>query len=109
VSKPKRTVYAERLILQREIAGMSQGDLAEKTGITKAQVARIELGDVAEPGHDMLKRLAKGLGCSPRELDDPEFYAPEKPWTTMRRLVAENRRMSSQVKRAFLTLLQPWY
>jgi len=44
-------------------AGMSQTKLAEKAGTTQPYIARIESGR-ADPGTDMLERLAEALGIS---------------------------------------------
>lgn len=41
---------------------MTQKELSEKTGITQADISRIENG-TRNPSLSMLKRLAKGLGC----------------------------------------------
>ena len=40
---------------------MTQKELAEKTGITQADISRIENG-TRNPSLDMIKRLAKGMG-----------------------------------------------
>lgn len=42
---------------------MTQKELSEKTGITQADISRIESG-TRNPSLSMLKRLAKGLGCT---------------------------------------------
>jgi transcriptional regulator with XRE-family HTH domain len=100
---------AERLRELRDLKDMTQEELATKTGITKAHIARIELGQIAEPKKDMLKRISKGLGVSLRELADPEWYDDEDPWAAVRRGISENSQMPLPVKRSFLTLLAPWY
>ena len=41
---------------------MTQKELSERTGITQADISRIENG-TRNPSLSMLKRLAKGLGC----------------------------------------------
>ena len=93
----------------RDLKSMSQLQLAEKTGLTKAHIARIELGQILEPRREMLERIAKGLGVSVRELTDPAWYEDEDPWAAIRRVITENTRMPLPVKRSFLVLLEPWF
>lgn len=49
------------LIQVRHEQNMTQKQLAEKTGITQADISRIENG-TRNPSLEMIKRLAKGLG-----------------------------------------------
>lgn len=51
----------------REKAGLSQGELAEKTGIEQSMISRAELGTRDLPGQKW-KALAKALECSIDEL-----------------------------------------
>lgn len=53
-------LMAYRLLLAREKAGMTQKDLAEKTGIYQADISKIERG-LGNPSLLTLKRLADGL------------------------------------------------
>lgn len=52
---------AENMIKAREIANITQKQLAEMTGIHQADISRIERG-LANPSLSTLKRLAKGMG-----------------------------------------------
>lgn len=47
----------------REEQKISQRELADKTGITQADISKMESGD-ANPTLDTLKRIASGLGMS---------------------------------------------
>ncbi|MDQ3912142.1 MAG: helix-turn-helix domain-containing protein [Actinomycetota bacterium] len=47
----------------RTAIGMSQGDLAKKTGIDRAMISRIETG-VNEPSFSTLRRIAEGMEAS---------------------------------------------
>lgn len=47
----------------REEQKLSQRELADRTGITQADISKIESGD-ANPTLDTLKRIASGLGMS---------------------------------------------
>ena len=51
----------DKLTSAREIAGMTQVELAETTGIYQADISKIERG-LANPSLLTLKRLADGLG-----------------------------------------------
>jgi len=54
-------LLAENLIKAREIAGMTQKQLAESTGIYQSDISKIERG-LANPSLSTLKRLADGMG-----------------------------------------------
>lgn len=56
-------LLAYRLSMAREVAGMTQKELAEKTGIYQADISRIERG-LANPSVSTLKRLAEGLNMN---------------------------------------------
>lgn len=49
------------IVAARKSMHLTQKDLSEKTGITQADISRIENG-TRNPSLDMLKRLAKGMG-----------------------------------------------
>ena len=51
----------QALIDARKTQNITQRELSEKTGITQADISRIENG-TRNPSLEMLKRLAKGLG-----------------------------------------------
>ena len=52
---------AESLIKAREIANITQKELAERTGIYQSDISKIERG-LANPSLSTLKRLAEGMG-----------------------------------------------
>lgn len=56
-------LLAYRLSMAREEVGMTQKELAEKTGIYQADISRIERG-LANPSVSTLKRLADGLNMN---------------------------------------------
>lgn len=69
-SKPRRAGYAEardafelggRVRAERERAGLTQAELAERMGTTQPTVARLEAGGVT-PSLDTLHRAAEALG-----------------------------------------------
>ena len=52
-----------RSLMEARISqNMTQKELSERTGITQADISRIENG-TRNPSLSMLKRLEKGLGC----------------------------------------------
>jgi ribosome-binding protein aMBF1 (putative translation factor) len=51
----------QAMIDARKKQNMTQKELSERTGITQADISRIENG-TRNPSLDMVKRLAKGLG-----------------------------------------------
>ena len=51
----------QAMIDARKKQNITQKELSERTGITQAEISRIENG-TRNPSLEMLKRLAKGLG-----------------------------------------------
>lgn len=51
----------------REARGLTQGELAEKAGVTREYVARLEAGRY-DPSLSTIERLAKALKVKPAEL-----------------------------------------
>jgi XRE family transcriptional regulator of biofilm formation len=51
----------QRLRVQRN---MSQTDLAERSGVKQSLISRIERGSRPNPTADVLRRLARTLGCT---------------------------------------------
>lgn len=51
----------QAIIDARKASGMTQKDLAEKTGITQSDISRLENGN-ANPSLKTLQRLAEGMG-----------------------------------------------
>jgi len=63
-------VLLTRLRAWRERKGFSQEELAEKAGITRAALSRLE-NCHAPPRPGTLKRLAVALELKPEDLSDP--------------------------------------
>ena len=55
----------QAIIDARKISGMTQKELAEKTGITQGDISRLENGN-ANPSLRTLLRLAEGMGMKLR-------------------------------------------
>jgi transcriptional regulator with XRE-family HTH domain len=58
------TVLAANLRVLRELRGLSQLDLADRVGLSRRTIARLEASDVADPGVDQVRNLAQVLGVS---------------------------------------------
>jgi len=64
-------VKLTRLRHLRELAALTQSELAEKAGLTRAAMGRIETG-VVNPRPSTIRRIADALGVRPQDLMDPE-------------------------------------
>lgn len=62
--EPERQIM-RAMLAGRETKAMTQKDLAEATGITQADISRLESG-TANPSLRTLKRLADGMGMKLR-------------------------------------------
>lgn len=62
-----KNVFAANLRAERGRRDLSQGELAEKTGINIATICQYEDGAYV-PGGDKLCALASALGCTPNDL-----------------------------------------
>ncbi len=58
----------ERIRAARVALGMTQVELAAKSGITQGAVSAIERDDTEFPTHDTVVRLARALVVAPEEL-----------------------------------------
>ena len=56
-------LFAVNLINARDHAGLTQKQLADRTGIHQADISKIERG-IANPSISTLQRLAEGLGLA---------------------------------------------
>jgi transcriptional regulator with XRE-family HTH domain len=63
-------VKLTRLRMWRERKALTQQQLAEKAGLTRVTVARVETGR-EEPYPTTVRKLADALGLEPEELMDP--------------------------------------
>jgi transcriptional regulator with XRE-family HTH domain len=72
------TLDADTLKRLRNQAGLSQQELASRSGLSMAQIMAMEQGKRDNPRLDTLRKLANGLGCTVAQLvgDDPP--APPK-------------------------------
>ena len=61
----------QAMIDARKSQNLTQKELSERTGITQADISRIEKG-IRNPSLEMLKRLAHGLGMQLRLVFEPD-------------------------------------
>jgi transcriptional regulator with XRE-family HTH domain len=54
----------------RRRAALTQGELADKSGVGITTITRIESGHITEPRVSTLRRLANALDIEPRDLLD---------------------------------------
>jgi len=62
------TSLAQAVYQSRQAAGVSLRDLAERSGVNKAVISRIESGERVQPRADTLKRLAEALSIAAEDL-----------------------------------------
>jgi len=60
-----------RLRFRREMAGLTQEELAERAGLSKNALGALERGS-SEPRPSTIRRLAEALGCQSEELVSPD-------------------------------------
>lgn len=57
-----------RLRHWRDAAGLSQAELAKRVKVSQVMISKIETGAIQAINLQLLGRLAKALGCEPRDL-----------------------------------------
>ena len=70
VSPLQRTLRAH-LIAERAQSRLSQADLADRAGVSRYTIVRLESGDYTNPGLDLLGKIAGALGVGVHELLAP--------------------------------------
>jgi transcriptional regulator with XRE-family HTH domain len=73
----EKPLIATRVKTLREKAGLSQLELAIKTGLSLSLIAQIEQGKKADPRMSTLQALAEALGVDCNALT--EHHEPKKP------------------------------
>lgn len=59
-----RDVIARNLRTLRELRGLSQLELAQRVGVSRRTVARLEAAEIADPGIDQMRDVARVLGVT---------------------------------------------
>lgn len=71
---------AQRVQVIREDLKLTQKQVAERAGIARKTLSRVETGSLPRPSADLVENIAKGLGVPPGEL----FKAPREVYETTR-------------------------
>jgi transcriptional regulator with XRE-family HTH domain len=61
----------------RRIAGLTQGELAKKSGVDVTLISRLERGERQTASYESIVRLARALNLEPEELMPVDFSAKE--------------------------------
>jgi transcriptional regulator with XRE-family HTH domain len=99
------TIFPTRLKAAREMRGLNQDQLAERSGLQSSAVSHFETGG-RKPSFDNLKRLADALGVSTDYLlgrtADFEGHAVHSDplYRDVQRLNKKNRLLASQIIRS---------
>ena len=73
-------VISANLPILRELRDrIGQHDLAERVGVSRRTIARLESGEVADPGVDLMRRIANELGVSLAHLIETRIRAVTLP------------------------------
>jgi transcriptional regulator with XRE-family HTH domain len=73
--KRANVTVGESVRIVRELQGLSQNELAQRTGISQATISAIE-NDRVRLGVERAKALARALKCHPGVLVFPGWVAP---------------------------------
>lgn len=77
---PSRDVIAANLRILRELRSrLGQLELAERVGVSRRTIARLENGEVADPGIDQVRSLAAALGVTAELLSTRRLRAVSLP------------------------------
>jgi len=82
----------------RKEKSISQRELAEKSGISNAEISRIETGERQKPSPDVLRQLASALNVPYESLMDKAGYINERS-----AFIAENREAEDK----FISIITP--
>ncbi len=72
----RKASFAARLQQVREQAGLSQYELAKRTGLSRQAVSQLEMGQ-SEPSWTTVQFLAAALGADYAAFADPELKLPD--------------------------------
>jgi XRE family transcriptional regulator, regulator of sulfur utilization len=98
--EPDMNHIGDHIRITRGRAGLSQQELAERSGISKAQISRLEAGSQDNPGIKTLIPIASALGVSLEEL----IYGEQSENISYMNEVIEN--MEEEDKKAIKKLIR---
>jgi transcriptional regulator with XRE-family HTH domain len=61
VKHHEHVTVGQRLLNQRRLRGLTQQQLAKKSGLSASWIHRVEVGEIDSPGLDALRQAAKAL------------------------------------------------
>jgi len=99
----------DRVRRHRRFRGVTQQALAEAAGTDKAYISRLEAGGIADPGIDVLERIAAALNVSIRALADPRWYVDgvyQDPLASIEAAIISEPGLSDEKKQAGLVVLR---
>jgi transcriptional regulator with XRE-family HTH domain len=65
----------------RRIAGLTQDQLAKKSGVDATLISRLERGERQTASYESIVRLARALNLEPEELVEVDLAPAEQPVT----------------------------
>lgn len=69
-TSPRRVLCGDKLVYHRDLAMLTQEELAERARLTKSTISRLESG-YHRARYTTVKKLAQALGCDPSDLLQP--------------------------------------
>lgn len=95
----------DRVRRYRRLRRLSQQQLADAAHTDKGYVSRLEAGKIAEPGVDVLIRIAEALGVPIQNIADPRYYEADRQPTWEDDLLADPR-LTDESKQALVVILR---
>lgn len=74
-----RDLIAKNLRTLRDLRGLSQLELAQRVGISRRTVARLEAAEIADPGIDQMRDMARVLGVTVEMMCEQKLVALDIP------------------------------
>jgi transcriptional regulator with XRE-family HTH domain len=74
-----RDLIAKNLRTLRDLRGLSQLELAQRVGVSRRTVARLEAAEIADPGIDQIRDMARVLGVTVEMLCEQKLVPLELP------------------------------
>lgn len=94
---------AEKIKGVRELAGLTQAQLAEKVGTTPQNISQYERG-IRNPKYGTLCKIADALGCNVTDLDESLAISVEDIATGLSALAKEDEITIKRIKSAYSKL-----
>jgi transcriptional regulator with XRE-family HTH domain len=76
---PKKEKFGEKVKRLRTAKGFSQKELAEKVGVTREHLTRLETNDQVQPLWQTVQNLAEALGVECTAFQEERRAGPSEP------------------------------